>query len=518
MKLRHLTLHGFKNLDGLEVDFDSEFDTFVMLGGNGTGKSNLIEAIVSIFADVDLRRAPSFTYQLSYECRKEDVLIKGKSGDPVPTVTVSRSQADLPRENERTPDYLPDNIVAYYSGPGSRLETHFLDHRKREYEALRDPEKATYTPFLYCEPCYSDFLLLACFGAGSFDIREFVSGRMGIREIESVLFDIVKPQRAPTRSRAIAKADGDERFWDSTGEIANILGLLSDNSLAPSRSTEADENDFRANTKKEHLFLFLQDQDSLKRAARPFGESFGFFRQLCYLNTLGMVNDLTIKIHRRGQKKPFPFADFSEGERQLITIIGLLRMVSGGESLILLDEPDTHLNPRWKYDFLDILKQHAGDSSRNQVVIATHDPLVIGELRKEQVLMFQQDRETYQVEVQHPLEDPIGQGVAGLLKSEMFGLPSTLDSHTTQKIHRRYELYSMGDERTEEQTEEMHKIIGELSLLGFATDYRDPYYEKFAKALSRRPEFKKPQLTAAEREDQEEIADEILDEILGADG
>ena len=113
MKLLRLTVDKFKNLNNLQIEFDTDFDTFVMLGGNGTGKSNLIEALVAIFADVDLRRAPAFTYQLEYECRRQTVIISGKLGNPVPIVSVSEESVDLPKENERTPDYMPDNIVAY---------------------------------------------------------------------------------------------------------------------------------------------------------------------------------------------------------------------------------------------------------------------------------------------------------------------------------------------------------------------------------------------------------------------
>ncbi len=515
MRLQTLTIERFKNLSELTIQFDSASDTCVMLGGNGTGKSNLIEALVAIFADVDLRRKPAFGYELVYECRGKTVCIRAGLEDELPTVLLANEQQLLPELGEGIPDYMPDHIVAYYSGPGSRLESHFADHMKREHDMLRDPAKATYSPFIYCQPQYSDFLLLACFATGAFDIRDFVSGRLGIKKIESVHFDLRKPRLSPTRSRRVAEEDGDERFWSATGEVAFLLGVLWDNALAPYKD-HGESSNRPGPTRVEHLYLFLKDQDALRDAARPFGPSYGFFRHLCYLQTLGMVNEVTALIHRGGCDEPFNFSEFSEGERQLLTIVGLLNMVEGGENLILLDEPDTHLNPNWKYEYLSILRPRVDKHERNQLIIATHDPLMIGELRKEQVYLFRRDIEERRVVVEHPEEDPIGQGVAGLLKSDMFGLRSTVDAQTLEKLDLRYELYAKGDDRTPEETSQMHELIAELGQLGFMTEFRDPYYEAFARAIARRPEFKKPRLTPEEREKQEEIADAILDEILGA--
>lgn len=514
MRLQTLEIERFKNLSELTLQFDSASDTCVMLGGNGVGKSNLIEALAFIFADVDLRRKPSFGYELVYECRNKIVCIRAAIDDKYPSVLLNGIPQELPKPGDGIPEYMPDHIVAYYSGPGSRLESHFADHMQREHEMLRDPSKTTYSPFIYCQPAYSDFLLLACFATGAFDIRDFVSGRLGIKRIESVHLDLIKPHLSLTRSRQLAKKEGDRRFWNATGEIANLLGFIWDNALAPYRDNGESSNK-PSSKKNEHIYLFLKDQDALRTAAKEFGPSYGFFRHLCYLNTIGMVNEITIQVRRKGCDEPFDFSEFSEGERQLLTIVGLLNMVEGGENLILLDEPDTHLNPKWKYEYLSILRPRPEKHDSNQLIIATHDPLMIGELRKEQVYLFRRDAEERKTFVEHPEEDPIGLGVSGMLKSDMFGLRSTVDAQTLEKLDRRYELYAKVDERTPEETDEMHDLIAELGELGFMTEFRDPYYEAFARAMARRPEFQKPQLTSEERQKQEEIADQFLDEILG---
>ena len=56
MRLDKVSIDGFKNLRRLELDFDERQLTTVLIGQNGAGKSNLIEAITQVFRWVDLRR------------------------------------------------------------------------------------------------------------------------------------------------------------------------------------------------------------------------------------------------------------------------------------------------------------------------------------------------------------------------------------------------------------------------------------------------------------------------------
>ncbi len=67
MRLYKVYIDGFKNLKQLEVDFDETKLTTVLIGQNGAGKSNLIEAITQVFRWVDLRKhEPRFLYRVDY--------------------------------------------------------------------------------------------------------------------------------------------------------------------------------------------------------------------------------------------------------------------------------------------------------------------------------------------------------------------------------------------------------------------------------------------------------------------
>ena len=113
-----------------------------------------------------------------------------------------------------------------------------------------------------------------------------------------------------------------------------------------------------------------------------------------------------------------------------------------------------------------------------------------------------------------PEYDPIGIGVEGLLKSELYGLRSTLAPEVLDKLDRHYALLGKSDRSDPENTELMRLAI-ELNELGVSRTHPNPYFEAFATAMARRrmPELRS-ELSTREIEEQAELADEILKEVL----
>jgi hypothetical protein len=132
--------------------------------------------------------------------------------------------------------------------------------------------------------------------------------------------------------------------------------------------------------------------------------------------------------------------------------------------LFLLDEPDTHLNPIWKLRYFEeiekVLQRNAGQTIKgdSQILITTHDPIMVGSLKKEQVKILRKERGKTSIE--EPDQDPQGMGVTGSLKSELFGLSSTLDFETQRRLNEHAPL-----------TEARRKIWQEMS------KYIEEYYE-----------------------------------------
>ena len=64
MRINKLTITDFKNLQNFSIDFDEKSFTSVIVGQNGAGKSNILEALIIIFRDLDLGNPPSFKYRI----------------------------------------------------------------------------------------------------------------------------------------------------------------------------------------------------------------------------------------------------------------------------------------------------------------------------------------------------------------------------------------------------------------------------------------------------------------------
>src|SRR6202035_619362 len=96
MKLRKLEISTFKNLRNFSIDFSQQLTT-VLLGQNGTGKSNLLEALIIIFRDLDLGLPPEFKYKLHYECRDNEIYI---DADPVRSTRQGQVQITIRNPGE----------------------------------------------------------------------------------------------------------------------------------------------------------------------------------------------------------------------------------------------------------------------------------------------------------------------------------------------------------------------------------------------------------------------------------
>src|SRR5271154_433784 len=72
MKLDYIQIDAFKNLRDFKFDFDEKSAGLVtvLLGRNGSGKSNLLEALVIIFRDLYLGHESEFGYELRYTLQK----------------------------------------------------------------------------------------------------------------------------------------------------------------------------------------------------------------------------------------------------------------------------------------------------------------------------------------------------------------------------------------------------------------------------------------------------------------
>lgn len=512
MRINWLHIPQYGNLQNFKIDFDEKEATTVIIGRNGSGKSNLFEVIVEIFRELELVQSPVFPYTLNYICRDNVIEV---DADPrrktrrlrLKVNNKSVSQKDF-RENIDI--YLPSYIFAYYSGWSSRLEKHFEKPTRKYYQDILDNKNNGEMPLrrlFFCRKDYSQLVLLAFFLSESSRAVSLLEEYLDIKSFSSALLVLKKPWWGKS-SNSSKKSEGDPRYWHAKGAFKIFLNTLWDSALAPIRNIESVERDVRRQPEDtERLYLFIKNHDELMklRGAEETKTLFGYLESLFLCD---LMDEVRVNVERIDGKK-VKFAQLSEGEQQLLTVLGLLLFTQNDESLYLLDEPDTHLNPLWTYDFLELLESSI-QAEKGQLLIATHNPLMVGSLYKNQVHILRQKEQGTVAE--EPEYDPIGIGVEGLLKSELYGLRSTLAPEILKKLDRQYKLLGIED-KTPEQELELIKLSNELNSLHVSRSHPNPYFEKFANAMAKQIP-KQDILSKDEIAEQARLADEILAEVL----
>ena len=520
MRIQRLYVKDYGNLQDFEIKPDEGQQTTVILGRNGAGKSNLIEVLVEIFRDLEAAEASGFYYELAYSIRGHGLqLVNNPAGRPKQQVLLNGQKIPF-KEFTNAPDaYLPKYVFAYYSGWNRRLEALFDKPTKALYQQWKKGGSNDNIPLrrlFYCRKDYSQLVLLAFFLMDENpDIKDFLHNFLNIKDFESALFVMHKPfwrgAKKPTKNDLEC---GDPVFWYAKGAFQTFTDRLWRHAIGPIRNNETVKKDFRDRTEdQERLYLYIKDKPTLKELMYPGEDETHFFAHLEGLSLCDLVDEVRVTVEHT-EAGLIRFDQLSEGEQQLLTVLGLLHFTKGEESLFLLDEPDTHLNPAWTYQYLDLLERQVVDQS-SQLLIATHNPLMIGGLKKQQVRLLKRHNKdgTHRVSADMPAEDPIGMGVDGLLQSDIFGLSSVLPPSVVERLTQRYKLLGIRH-KTAKMAADLDRLTQELDQLGIAHTFPHPYFNQFSQALARNETMSKQQYSPQDLDDLETLTDDLLQEIM----
>jgi len=574
--------HQFKNLKGVCINFDENESITVVIGWNGTGKSNVLEALAIIFRDLILKiKEPAFAYELKYEIgsgiKKKYVTIKA---DPdleknkydftylpfqtvleplneknLPLNLLQASQADLfETENIRQQDlfekgiilqditdqnaiplipinvpftkftsddseFLPKFVFSYYSGLSLRMQEIFMPYIEQYDKKLRSgktSEEVGFKRMFYALPIHSQFVLLAFLFKQDETIKSFLENQLGIDAesgVESILFELRQP------SWTNKNDDGDPRIWDAKGVVKDFLSELYNLSLAPIRLTKSSKNSLWTKKTREYQYLFLKDMETFQTLMQQ-KEPRILFRDLESTYVSELIEAVHIRVKLKKNNGTVTFKELSEGEQQLLTVLGLLRFTNEEESLYLLDEPDTHLNPKWSVEYLKYLENFMKNESNglrtnSHIVLTTHNPIAIAELKKEQIQILRRNADKA-IEANKPDLDPRGMGYAGIITSDMFGLNSSLDTYTRKLLERKQRFMVKETLLTDSERIELVQINNELEDLGFRFSMRDPQYERYLKAVYEyeKKKLKNHNVSNENTSEQLKIAEEIIQKLF----
>lgn len=541
MRIDWLKIPSDRNLKNLEIDFDETVPIAVLLGRNGSGKSNLIENIVEIFLALEnVAPVARFAYEMQYFCHGHRIQVDADPNRKKDRIkfSVDEESVTLAAFKRGLREYLPKYVFAYYSGWNDRLEKVFTAPTRKYYQSnLESKDSEAVRRFFFCRKDYANLALLALFFEDHALAQYIREELLGIESFDSALFVLKAPYWA--KSSGHSRPEGNDFFWGARGNFSDFMDRLRAASLAPIRNLELTESDVRGrNQSNERLYLYLKDRESLDKIRLPYETPKLLFNHLESMYLSDLIEEIRV-VGRRKDGGLVRFDQLSEGEQQLVAVFGLLLFTQSDESLYLLDEPDSHLNPRWTYEYRAMLRkalfpsQPEGESEQaltdenpidtsapptavgnSQVLIATHNPLMISAHPRTHVRIL--DRTPEGTTALPPEDEPPGMTIDRLLTSDVFGLESALPARTLKAIADRDRLVAKSDLSDEEKVR-LEDLSDQLKELGLLRTFRLPEEQEFIDAMRRREKKSILGLTPEEVRARNERADAVLDKIFSAE-
>jgi len=355
MRLKRLAISDFKNLRKFSMTFDAESAMDVIIGKNGSGKSNLVEAIIEIFRHLSDPETPiSFSFQIEYESNTETVLVEGKDGK------LLLNGAEIKKLSEK---HLPDNILIYYSGHNDRVSALVRAYEESYRRRIRGAELKELRRFFGLTNEHKAILLMILMLLDDESaIKKQAMSRLSTASIASeIQIILTKPYFF---ERKLETWDANP-FWDTKGYLSGFLAKLA--SLSTKSSATRDEGYF-AETERFIFYVPVNKMKELVAEESPI-KVFQYFDDLRLIGMLGSVEFLIAL--QNGEK--IKLRDFSDGEYQAIFLNGVLELFKDRSSIAVLDEPDAFLHPEWQFDLIRQMLDHAAQTKhKNHILLNSH--------------------------------------------------------------------------------------------------------------------------------------------------
>lgn len=516
MRLDKVYIDGFKNLKQLTADFDENHLTTVVIGQNGAGKSNLIEAIISIFRWLDLRRIePRFHYRLDYRIDGAKVTLSNLPDEPA--ILVDGKAVTRAEFERRKSEWFPDLVFGYYSGGSRRLESLFDAHQRRYYDDIKLEENPALVAkaqvdrrLFYCRPIHGVLALLAFFAFPDSKVSIELANKLGITGFHSMLGLFREPWFAKSKKTSA------KELWGAGGPAGRTARSFKEVAFHPFALVGNAVDDYRDQKQSESQYAaFLPSLEHLKRVAKNFKDEREMFYALEAMDISDLIRTVDLWVTRTKDKSgDVGFADLSDGERQLLMVLGLIRVSRGKRALFLLDEPDTHLNPHWQHSYLSLIEEWTGiaaDAANCHIILTSHNPLTISALTRDEVRVMSVE-EDGRVSVSAPYADPKGMGFTATL-TEIFGMPTSLDVETQSLVDER-NLLAQLEEKSEAQERKLIEISDKLARLGFLFEDREPLYQDFLRAWHDVRYANRPPLTPADIEARQRAMKALIQRLV----
>lgn len=471
--LRFRLFEDFNSLKAFDYTYrrkevpESVVSPLCFVGLNGSGKSNLLEALSEALCSTELyllpwksagrvRRYRTLRFILEYTLTQ-------KHQKPVVHVRIERIDRRPPRFHiidgdtaspvtsmEECLRLLPSRILGYSSGLNETISVPYLRTAALYSEEVRNQARQDWKARQKHPPVASSRVLFMDYECNALIL------------VANYLFASAGTLAMFRRALRIDRlASFDLRFRPSfqrTREVAltpELRGYL--------ESFSACADDVHRGVAGIRTFRFLQDGAGIRKLRDRFHTAenfFGAIYQLSLLNALALkgrdrsfylkrtlkegqlerpptvaredrifsVENIRLALSR--PRRVIDYAAISDGEHQFLQVLGAITLFSKPGSLFVLDEPETHFNPHWRRRLVQLLNQ-IRTTAGQEFLVSTHSPFVVSGCRGSGVFLFERKG-------QSSISRPAGFETFGasydVLLERLFGLKTMIAGQAAEEL------------------------------------------------------------------------------------
>lgn len=335
MKLLSVYIDNYKNLSGT-YDFTKQDGYIALIGENGSGKSNLLEAISLIYGKLyNISNIVNIgKFRISYNLDETDYTYGN----------IDEDNNDI--ELDANPK-LPSSVISCYSGEDMRMwssvyQSYYTDFFNKAIQG------GSYIPkILYINKYSWKIALISLLYSENREVKDFLSNKLEINEEDVKIKFTRKTQEV-------------ERNHDASNWYKVVENKLGNGEFTISALKEIDLNETQDVyvTVDQRIFYYLYFL-SMPEKNPKIG-----------LNAGKLIEDISIKINDN-----IYFDNLSEGEKKLILIECITKVLGDKDSILLFDEPDAHTHIARKKELLSAIETFEG-----QVILTTHSPVFVNEI------------------------------------------------------------------------------------------------------------------------------------------
>lgn len=377
MKLRRVGIENVRSF--LErQDLELPGDISILIGPNGGGKTNLLDTAVLALRSFLLkswmrRPSPTADTQDRYDWVNNDavspsLLEKHSAGTSLPQTieldleltksdveSITRAKTEALQLQERA-------RVRYSNFPGGAAgwSTEGLEPGKVfSYRIVNGTLQGVTTPGADTFRSYLE----------TYEVNSRVREEYEQRPLSMPMISLPVNRSAGNVSASVSLADFNEYDIKRTVDAASSRASGSITTLAIGRLASR--------------YRELLERDD-GRARQGFRDDFGIRDFTGMLKSLGyewdlqctnpLKNQYDVSLSKQGTS--FRVGAASSGERELLVYLFAIYALNVRDALIVVDEPELHLHPRWQQTLLGMFERLSRDTG-NQFLMATHSPVFV---------------------------------------------------------------------------------------------------------------------------------------------